>query len=115
MTSTSPSDGTPRPLERVAIVGTGLIGTSIAMAAARAGCTVRGWDADPGVAARAAATGALDQATTLEDAARDADLVIVCTPIEALPGSIVAALRAAPRAVVTDAGSVKTQVVEAVR
>jgi prephenate dehydrogenase len=114
MTSTSRSDGRPRPLERVAIVGTGLIGTSIAMAAARAGCTVRGWDADPDVASRAAATGALDEAPTLAESARDADLVIVCTPIEALAGSIVAALRAAPAAVVTDAGSVKTQVVEAV-
>jgi prephenate dehydrogenase len=114
MTSTTRSDGIPRPLERVAIVGTGLIGTSIAMAAARAGCTVRGWDVDPGVAARAAATGALDEASTLDDAARDADLVIVCTPIEALAGSIVAALRAAPGAIVSDAGSVKTQVLEAV-
>ena len=38
MTSTAP--------ERVAIVGTGLIGTSIAMAAARVGSAVSGWDAD---------------------------------------------------------------------
>ena len=114
MTSTARSDGFPRPLERVAIVGTGLIGTSIALAAARAGCTVRGWDADPGVAARAAATVALDEASTLDDAARDADLVIVCTPIVALAGSIVAALRAAPGAIVSDAGSVKTHVLEAV-
>src|SRR5438093_901907 len=102
MPTPEPSAGPP--IDRVAIVGTGLIGTSIAMAAARAGCTVRGWDADPDVAARAAARSALEDAPTLEDAVRDADLVIVCTPIEALAGSIVSALRAAPGATVTDAG-----------
>jgi prephenate dehydrogenase len=36
----------------------------------------------------------------------------VCTPIEALAGSIVAVLRAAPDAIVTDAGSIKTRVVD---
>src|SRR4030095_15723920 len=40
--------------ERVAVVGTGLIGTSIAMAAVRAGEAVRGFDADPDALARAA-------------------------------------------------------------
>jgi prephenate dehydrogenase len=114
MTSTIPPEGGSRPIERVAIVGTGLIGTSIAMAAARAGCAVRGWDADPGVAARAAARSGLEDAATLEEAVRDVDLVIVCTPIEALAGSIVAALRAAPDALVTDAGSIKTHVAEGV-
>jgi chorismate mutase len=32
--------------ERVAVVGTGLIGTSVALAAARTGAVVTGWDAD---------------------------------------------------------------------
>jgi prephenate dehydrogenase len=114
MTSMTPPEGGSRPIERVAIVGTGLIGTSIAMAATRAGCAVRGWDADPDVAARSAARSGLDDAATLEEAVRDADLVIVCTPIEALAGSIVASLRAAPDALVTDAGSIKTHVVEGV-
>ena len=36
MTSTDP--------ERIAVVGTGLIGTSIAMASSRVGCDVVGWD-----------------------------------------------------------------------
>ena len=40
--------------ERVAVVGTGLIGTSIAMAAIRAGEAVRGFDIDTGVLAEAA-------------------------------------------------------------
>jgi len=113
MTSMGP-DGDPRPIEHVAIVGTGLIGTSIAMAAARAGCTVSGWDADPEVAARAAARGAMTAVATLDDAVRGADLVIVCTPIDVLAGSVETALAAAPAAIVIDVGSVKTAIVERV-
>jgi prephenate dehydrogenase len=41
--------------ESVAVIGTGLIGTSIAMAAQRAGHAVVGFDADPDVLASAAA------------------------------------------------------------
>jgi prephenate dehydrogenase len=111
MTSTAPPEPATHPIERVAIVGTGLIGTSIAMAAARAGCSVRGWDADPEVAARAAARSALGAAATLEDAVGEADLVVVCTPIDAVPATVVAALRASPDAIVADAGSIKSRVV----
>src|SRR5712691_5528352 len=110
----TPEPSTGRPIDRVAIVGTGLIGTSIAMAAARAACTVRGWDADPDVAARAAATSALVPARTLQDAVADADLVLVCTPVAAVAACVVAALRAAPDALVADAGSIKTRVVDEV-
>ena len=51
-----------QPIDRIAIVGTGLIGTSVALAATRAGVTVTGWDADPTVAARAVASGGLTAA-----------------------------------------------------
>jgi prephenate dehydrogenase len=113
MTSMVPEAG-PRPIERVAVVGTGLVGTSIAMAAARAACAVRGWDADPEVAARAAARTRSAAAASLEEAVAEADLVIVCTPIDALAGSVVASLRAAPGALVIDTGSVKTRIVDEV-
>ena len=83
----TPERSAGRPIDRVAIVGTGLIGTSIAMASARAGCTVRGWDIDPGVAARAAARSALTACATSEEAVTDADVVIVCTPIGAVASS----------------------------
>lgn len=66
---------------RVAVLGTGLMGTSVAMAAARAGATVAGWDADPATTARAAAIGGFAQASSLEEAVEGADLVVVCTPI----------------------------------
>ena len=112
MTSMAPEpDG---PIEHVAIVGTGLIGTSIAMAAARAGCVVRGWDADPDVVARAAARTRLTAAASLREAVTGADLVVVCTPIDVLADTVVSTLRAAPRAIVIDTGSVKGRVVDEV-
>jgi prephenate dehydrogenase len=113
MTSTPPPEA--RPIARVAIIGTGLIGTSIAMAAVRAGAAVTGWDLDASTLAAAAAHGGLDPRASLETAVADADLVVIATPIPAVASAVVAALRAAPGAVVTDAASVKTHVIEAVR
>lgn len=94
--------------ERVAVVGTGLIGTSIAMAAARAGDQVRGFDADPDAAAAAAERSGLSVAPSLQDCVAGATLVFVCTPVPELPELVVEALRLAPDAVVSDVGSVKS-------
>ncbi len=97
--------------ERVAVVGTGLIGTSIALAAIRTGDAVRGFDADPDVLARAAGRADLEPASSLAGCVRDATLVFVCTPIPSIPPLVAEALAGAPGAVVTDAGSVKSHVV----
>jgi prephenate dehydrogenase len=107
MTSTS--------AERIAVIGTGLMGTSIALAASRVGCEVTGWDVDASTLERAAERASLRAAPTLERAVADAALVVVCAPIPALPGSVASALEAAPGAVVTDVGSIKSHVVDAVR
>ena len=100
---------TPRsygPIERVAVLGTGLMGTSVAMAAARAGASVTGWDADPATTARAAALGGFTQAASMEDAVADADLVVVCTPIPTIAPVVAAALAATTGAIVTEVGSI---------
>jgi prephenate dehydrogenase len=102
-------------VRRVAVIGTGLIGTSVALAARRVGADVVGWDADGQVLATASAGGALTAAASLEDAAESADLVVVATPIGAVPAAVTAALRAAPDAIVTDAASVKGRVIDDVR
>jgi prephenate dehydrogenase len=96
--------------ERVGIVGTGLMGTSIAMAATRAGDHVRGFDVDTAVLATAAERAALTPAATLDECVRGATLVIVCTPIPAAAGIVVEALRVARQAVVSDVASVKSHV-----
>ena len=108
------SDGPPTGPARIAVVGTGMIGTSIAMAARRAGIAVRGFDADAEILARAAVHGGFEATDRIEGAVVDAELVVVCTPSDAIPGVVAAVLEAAPTSVVTDAGSVKADVVERV-
>jgi prephenate dehydrogenase len=96
--------------ERIAVVGTGLIGTSIAMAAIRAGDVVRGFDADPDALARAAGRSGLAPTASVAECVHGATIVFVCTPIPSLAGIVAEALAAAPDAVVTDVGSVKAHV-----
>ena len=89
---------------RLAVVGVGLIGGSVALAAReRLGAHVTGWD--PG----AVAADVVDrEAGSLEDAVRDAAVVVVAAPVGALRAAVDAALAAAPGdAVVTDTGSIK--------
>lgn len=97
--------------ERVAVVGTGLIGTSIAMAGTRAGDQVRGFDTDEAVLAAAAERSGLTPARTLEECVAGATLVFVCTPIPSVPQLVIETLERAPDAVVTDVGSVKSHVI----
>jgi prephenate dehydrogenase len=100
------TDHALHPIVRVAVLGTGMMGTSVAMAAERAGSRVTGWDADAGTAARAAARAGFAHAATLEEAVAAADLVVVCTPIPTIAPLVGEALAAAPTAVVTDVGSI---------
>jgi len=101
--------------ERLALVGFGLIGSSIARAARRlnlAGAIVA-VDADAAVLARVRALGLADEATS--DPARGAggaDHVILCVPIGAYE-AVTKAMRDAlkPGAIVSDVGSVKGAVV----
>ncbi len=109
MTSTPPPDLAP-----IAVLGTGLIGTSIAMAAARAGIEVTGWDRDPGTLARASAIGGFRPAEDLRNAVAGARVAVVCTPIGAVAGTVAEALAASPSVIVTDAGSIKTPILRAV-
>src|SRR5918992_2719885 len=96
--------------ERVAVVGTGLIGTSIAMAALRAGDQVRGIDVHPDVLSRAVERAGFAAAASLEECVRGATLVFVCTPIPSAAQLVVETLRLAPDAVVSDVASVKSHV-----
>jgi len=94
---------------RLAIVGTGLIGASVGLAARRAGVEqVRGWDPDAAHLATAAERGALDVAPDLDAALDGADLAVVAAPVTALPAQVRAVLDAsAPSVTVTDVGSTK--------
>ena len=102
----------PRAVERLAVVGTGLIGTSVALAAGRARTRCRGFDADSGVLDRAAARGAIEPESSLAEAVADAELVVVAVPVGAAPGVVQDVLDAAgPDVVVTDVASTKRPLV----
>ena len=110
----------PTPLEvpfaRVAIVGVGLIGGSIAHALRRQAPTVRIVGVDrPEVLAQARAAGLVDaEAPRVEDLA-DVDLIVLATPIPAILEAIGALGARRLPAVVTDVGSTKRRIVAAAR
>ncbi|MGH3009490.1 MAG: prephenate dehydrogenase/arogenate dehydrogenase family protein [Gaiellaceae bacterium] len=97
-----------RAVERLAVIGTGLVGTSIALAARRSGASCRGFDADKPTLERAAALGSFDAASSLAEAIADAELVVVAVPVGAAPAVVQEVLAAAgPETVVTDVASAK--------
>jgi prephenate dehydrogenase len=97
---------------RVAVLGVGLIGGSIGLAAReRLGCEAVGWGRTPATLERAVELGAIDRAAgSLEEACEGADAVFCCAPVAALPEQVGAALAASgPEALVSDAGSTKRE------
>lgn len=101
--------------QRVAIIGLGLIGSSICHAMKRGAIAghVVGFSSTEATRARAMELGFVDEvAASAVDAVREADLVILCTPVGAY-AAIAAAMEPALKggAIVTDAGSVKNAVV----
>ncbi len=101
-------------MDRLALVGTGLIGASIGLAATRNGTRVAGWDPDPAALAAAVERGAVsDPAADLGAAIAGAQLVVVAAPIGQLPAQVATVLAEAGDATVTDVGSTKSSVVAA--
>jgi prephenate dehydrogenase len=101
---------------RLAIVGTGLIGASVGLAARAAGVgEVRGWDVDPDALALAGERGAVEPVDSLESAVAQAELVLVAAPVAVLPAQLGAVLEASgDGTTVTDVGSTKGQVTRSV-
>jgi len=101
---------------RLAVLGVGLIGGSVALAARqRLGAQVTGYDDSPEALERALQLGALNSArSTVSDAVANAQAVFVAVPVGGLSEVVGAALAAAPQdCVVTDVGSTKREVVAA--
>ena len=105
------------PFRTVAILGVGLIGGSIGMALRARGLAaeVVGIGRDPALA-QAERLGAIDRATTdLREGVGSAEVVVVCTPVNRVADDVAACAEAAgPDVLITDAGSSKRQIVEAV-
>ena len=103
----------------VCIVGLGLMGGSLALALKRAGWAARiaGVSRSPDTLAAAQAAGALDSGhTSLADGVRDADVIVLATPVRTLlaqldeVGACARAGIARPDALVLDLGSAKAEV-----
>lgn len=103
------------PPSRIAIVGVGLIGGSLARALKRAGECVAGYDTDPMALRRACELGVIDEpCADLSRAVEGAEIVVIAVPLGAV-AEIFQGLAGHldEHAVITDVGSVKGSVVHA--
>ncbi|UVW29870.1 prephenate dehydrogenase/arogenate dehydrogenase family protein [Massilia sp. H6] len=106
-------------IDRLVIVGAGLIGGSFALALKEAGAVrcVAGLGRSPAALARALELGIVDQVcSTAQEAMRGADLVLLAAPVgqtEPILASLLPYLE--PATLITDAGSTKCDVVAAAR
>ena len=100
----------------VAVIGVGLIGGSVALAARdRLGATVAGFDSSAEAISEAAGRGVLDScARDVAEAVDGAEAVFVAVPVGTLAAAVRDALAAAPGdCVITDVGSTKRAIVAA--
>lgn len=101
------------PFERIAVLGCGLIGGSLALGLKAEGFDgqIVGWDKDD-VLQKARQRGAIDAATTdVVEAAAGSDLVFLATPVALILEMLPAVGRAAKKgALITDAGSTKVRI-----
>ena len=108
----------PFHIATLAIVGVGLIGGSFAAALRQAGCVGRvlGTGRRPQTLQEAVRLGLIDEVVSLEEAAQRADFIFVAAPVGAF-ATIFAGLKPTlnPKAVVTDGGSTKQNVIGAAR
>jgi len=108
-----------RRLRKVAVIGVGLIGGSVALAMRRGGLAaqVAGYDRDAGALESAARLQVIDQvAESVSEATRGAELVVIAVPVKAAAAVLHdVGLALDPSAVVTDVGSTKAEVIEVAR
>jgi cyclohexadieny/prephenate dehydrogenase len=104
--------------ERIAILGVGLIGASIARAARESGVAgaIKLYDSSDVVRQRVRELGLGEVRDSASDAVADADLIVLSTPVGAMSAAMQAAAAGVKAgAIITDVGSVKGAVIEAVQ
>ena len=103
--------------QQLALIGCGLMGGSFALAARQAGLvqTIVGFSASEKTRQRARELRVIDQAcTSVAEAVRGADLVLLAVPVGAMPESFAAMAPALPaQALLMDVGSTKCDVIAA--
>ncbi|MCZ4296633.1 prephenate/arogenate dehydrogenase family protein [Henriciella marina] len=104
--------------DRIAIIGAGLIGSSIALAARENGAAgkIAIYDADEDVRRRAGQLGLGEVCETAAIACADADCVILCVPVGAIEAACEGlASSMKPGAILSDVGSVKEKALAAMQ
>jgi prephenate dehydrogenase len=104
-------------VENLAIVGVGLLGGSIALAACRrhVAAHIIGVDEQRSVLDHALQQALIDAAEDLASAAAIADLIVFCTPVDCIAAQILAAAPLCPAGcLLTDVGSTKAEIVRTV-
>ena len=106
-------------INRLAIIGVGLIGGSLSLALKQANAVheVVGYSRSEDVRQQALSLGIIDRAAiSIGEAVKGADIVLLAVPMAAMSAVLVeVADHISPHTIVTDAGSAKAQVVEAAR
>ncbi|MGZ8543860.1 MAG: prephenate dehydrogenase [Flavisolibacter sp.] len=102
---------------RVAVIGMGLIGGSLALALKdrQIAVSIIGVDANKTHADQALQNGLADEMTSLEDAIIKADLVVLAVPVHALAALLPGVLDLVNQQVVMDVGSTKKNILDAVK
>lgn len=113
------AENTVPVFDTLAVIGPGLIGSSVLRRAQAEGNLARkliAVDQSPDVCARVAELGIADEVTTdAAAAAAQADCVMLCVPVGAMgpvAAQVVPAMK--PGAILTDVGSTKVSVIEAI-
>jgi prephenate dehydrogenase len=104
-------------VKRLGIIGTGLIGASVGLAAKRAGVEhVAGYDFNETARETAKARGAIDELCIVDDEVlgQDVDLVVVAVPVLAVRSVLTAMLENEWECTVTDVGSTKANLAAAI-
>lgn len=113
-----PADASGLRVGTLAVVGVGLIGGSFALGLKQAGVAERVWGVGRSAQTlnRAVELGVIDEAVSLEQAAQQADLMMLAAPVGAFAPLFQAlAPHLADGVVITDGGSTKGNVVAAAR
>jgi prephenate dehydrogenase len=102
------------PFERLGIVGLGLIGGSVALAAKRRWPSLRIAACDPApIVSEAVSQGLVEAVVPSVEDLSNSDLIVIATPVQVVPEIVSRLARAGTSALVTDTGSTKRAVMAA--
>lgn len=101
---------------KVTIIGTGLIGCSLANRLKETGFaeSVTGVDSEPHNLERAIELGWVDKTSSMEEAVKDSDLVVIAIPVSETLALLPQLLKLIDRQIVMDVGSTKKMICDAV-